>query len=130
MPLKEVTPVFSIFVAGNQTMTGTATLTSLPSNILYKDSVAIALNYTGTPNGTFSVQGSNDYNPGLPQSAGTVNAGTWVALSLSPAPVASGSAANILLNLNQLAFPWIRVQYTNTSSTGVLTGNIVAKSLG
>ncbi len=111
-------------------MTGTTVLTSLPSNIKYKDSVAVQLSWTGTPTGTFAVQGSVDYNPGQPQSGGGQNAGHWTAIPLSPPPIASGSADQILMNLDQLAFPWIRVVYTNVSGTGVLTGYISAKSLG
>lgn len=132
---KEISEPYQNFsaAAGNQTMTGTSTLTSIPTNIKYRDSVAIQLQWTGTPTGTFSVQGSLDYSPGLPQTAappGGANPGTWTPITLSPAPVASGSSGVILLNLNQLAFPWIRVQYTNASGTGVLTGYISAKSLG
>jgi hypothetical protein len=133
--LKEISEVYQNFSAGlaNQTMTGTAQLISAVTNIKYKDSVAIQLKWTGTPTGTFTVDGSLDYNPGLPQSGappGGANNGTWTSLVLSPAPVASGAAGNILLNLNQLAFPWIRVTYTNASGTGTLTGYISAKSLG
>lgn len=127
--LKEVTPVNQVFTNG--TMSGTTTITSLASNISYKDSIAYQLNWTGIPTGTFSVQGSVDYNPGLPQSNGGFNPGHWTALTLSPSPAATGSGSSqILINMNQLAFPWIRIQYTNTTSSGVLSGYLFAKSLG
>jgi hypothetical protein len=115
-------------------MTGSATLTSNVTNVMYRDSVAIQLQWSGTPNGTFYVQGSLDYNPGTPQSEGGVNAGTWTTVPVvdvnNNPPVASGSAGSILINMNQVAFPWLRVQYTNSSSTGTLTGYVGAKSLG
>lgn len=136
MPLKEISEVFQNFSAAlsNQTMTGTATLTSAVSNIKYKDSVSMQFQWTGTPNGTFVVQGSLDYIPTVQQSGGTPNAGTWIPIPVKDVsgnpPIAAGAAGQILCNLNQLGFPWIRVQYTNTSSTGVLTGYISAKSLG
>lgn len=130
--LKEIGESYQNFSAllNNQTMTGTNTLTSAQTNIKYKDSVGIQLQWTGTPSGTFQVQGSLDYNPGLPQSGGTANAGTWTNITLSPTPGASGSAGQILINMNQLGFPWIQVTYTNISGTGVLTGYIMTKSLG
>lgn len=133
--LKEITPVNQIFNAlnNNQTMTGTNVLTSVVSNVWYKDSVAIQLQWTGTPTGTFVVQGSLDYNPQLAQNSnqsGAPNNGTWTSLVLSSTPAASGSSGQALINLNQLGFPYIRTQYTNASGTGVLTGFLSAKSLG
>lgn len=126
--LKEISPVYQNIVNG--VMTGTTVILSVPTNITYKDSIAIQLQWTGSAVGTFEVQGSLDYNPGAPQSGGTANAGNWISLTLSPSPAASGTASQILINLNQLSFPWIRVKYTNASSTGTLNGYISAKSLG
>lgn len=115
-------------------MTGTAILVSLPTNISYKDSYAIELVWTGTPTGIFAVQGSVDYNPGLPQSAGTANAGNWVNIPVvdvnNATPTAAGAAGVSLINMNQLAFPWIRVKYTNSAGSGSLTATIFGKSLG
>lgn len=82
-------------------------LTSKVSDISNADNVAIQLIFTGTPTGTFAVQGSLDKN-------------TWTALSLSPTPGATGVAGNILLDLNQLSFPYIRVVYTASSGAGSL----------
>jgi hypothetical protein len=125
--LKEVTPVNRIFM--NASMSGLISVTSLASNIAYKDSVAIQYSWTGNPTGTFDLQGSVDYNPGQPQSNGTFNAGNWVSLTLSPAPIALGSQS-VLINCQQLAFPWCRTVYTNTSGSGLLSGVLFAKSLG
>lgn len=127
--LKEITPVNKIFV--NASMSGTIAATSLISNIAYKDSVAYQYVWTGTPSGTFDVQGSVDYNPGQPQSNGAFNAGTWTSLVFSPIPQATGSgSSNVLINMNQLAFNYIKTVYTNSTGSGVLTGSLVAKSLG
>jgi hypothetical protein len=114
----------------NASMTGTSTVTSAITNIMYRDSVSLELDWSGTPTGTFSVLGSNSYNPGLPQTDGGQNAGTWTPITLSPAPVTSGSAGSLLINMNQLAFAWLQVKYTNTSGSGILNGWIAAKSLG
>lgn len=118
----------------NAVMTGTDALTSVVTGIIYRDSVSYQFVWTGTPTGTFSLQGSNDYNPGTPQSGGVqdgpANSGTWTAIALSSTPAASGSAGNALVNLNQLGFAFIRAVYTNASGTGVLNGTVVTKSLG
>ena len=105
-----------------QSMTGTNVITSSITDIRNIDNVALELVWTGTPTGTFSVQCSIDYNPQL-------QAGTWTALTLSPSPAASGSASSALIDLNQLGSPYIRVQYTNASSTGTLNGWIAGKAV-
>lgn len=112
-------------------MSGLITVTSLPTGIQYKDSVGYQFQWTGTPAGSFAIQTSADYNPGLPQSGGAYNAGNWNSYSLSPAPVASGSGSYLAtVEISQCSMPWIRAQYTNSSSSGVLTGYIFCKSLG
>lgn len=114
-------PSFQIITNG--AMTGTATITSPVTDIRNLDNVAIELVWTGTPNGTFAVQGSLDYN------ITNGNAGTWVSLTLTPSPAAAGAAGSILLDLNQLSFPYIRTTYTNVSSTGTLQAYIAGKAV-
>ena len=131
--LKEVSPRYQTLTDG--AMASTDVLTSTPTGIQYKDSFAVHLIWTGTPVGTFAIQGSVDYNPGLPQSgAGPYNAGHWEPLPLVDqfgiAPVAAGSANSNLINLEFMGFPWIRAVYTNASGTGVLNIWIYAKSAG
>lgn len=132
MPSKQVSPPYQNFTSAS--MTGTATLTSSVTNILYRDNISIELDWTGTPTGTFFIEGSNSYNPGIPQAGGgpdgPASTGTWTALTLSPNPVAGGSASNLLINLDDLAFAWIRVRYTNSAGSGTLNGWIAAKSKG
>lgn len=118
------------------TMTGTATITSPVTDILYKDNVAYAVSWTGNPVGTFQVQGSVDYKPGLPQSdvGGPQNNGTWTTVPAVDAsgnpPAATGTAGQILMNLVGLCFPFVRLVYTNISGAGVLTGYVSGKSTG
>jgi hypothetical protein len=104
-----------------QTMTGN--LTSTPFNVQDLDNVALQLNFTGTPTGTFSVEVSLDYDPSVASS------GNWVALSLSSTPAASGSANQILLDLSSLGAPWVRVKYTFSSGTGTLNVYAFGKSV-
>lgn len=138
MALKNVVPVFQVFSSslGNQTMSGTNTITSSVTNVVHKDNLCYELVWSGTPNGTFSVQGSVDYNPGLPQSEpdGAQSNGTWTSLPVLDTsgnpPVASGSAGQILCDLNQLPYPFIRIQYTNSSGSGTLSGWVSGKAIG
>lgn len=138
MALKNIIQPFQVFSAAlaNQTMTGTNTLTSAVTNILHKDNISYQLVWTGTPTGTFSIQGSLDYNPGLPQSEpdGAKNNGTWTTIpaedALGGPPVASGSAGQILADLSQLPYPYVRVIYVNSSGSGTLTGWVSGKALG
>lgn len=120
---KGILPVYHLIVAADMT----PTITSAATSIKYTDDCAIQLNFTGTPTGTFQIQGSLDYTEN--QNHQPVNAGNWIALTLSPVPVASGSTGQILLDLYGLSFPWIRVVYVPTSGTGTLDAYISAKSI-
>lgn len=115
---------FKIINAGDMS---TASLISSVTNIQYMDNICIELVFTGSPVGTFAVQGSADYDQ---DAQGVVlNAGNWVALTLSPSPAATGSANSILIDMNQLSFPWMRVVYTKTSGTGTLNAYIGGKMI-
>lgn len=127
--LKNAFPPFQ--VTASASMSGTLAFTSSVSTILYHDSVSLQYNWTGNPTGNFAVEGSLDYNPGLPQSAGGQRNGTWNALSLSPTPAATTTAStSYLVNLNQLSFPYLRTTYTNSTGSGALGIWVSGKSLG
>ena len=128
MAVKNVNLPYQIM--SSATMVAQNTLTSSASNIMYHDSVAVSFAWSGNPTGTFQIQGSLDYNPGTPQSGGQANSGTWNNLTLSPQPTAGSGSATYLVNMNQLAFPWLRIQYTNSTGSGVLSACICSKSLG
>lgn len=103
-----------------------ATITSSVTDIRYLDNVSIQCIFTGTPTGSFALEGSLDY---LRVNAQVTNSGTWTPITLSSTPAASGSAGNILLDLNQLSFPYIRIVYTKSSGTGVLNVYISGKAV-
>ena len=104
-----------------------ASITSLVTNIQYIDNICLELTFTGSPTGTFSVEGSVDYRQDF--NGNVQNAGHWVPITLPTAPVASGAPGSILIDMNQLSFPYIRVVYTKTSGTGSLTATIGGKQL-
>jgi hypothetical protein len=97
-------------------------VTSLPTNVFYKDNVGIQLVWTGTLAGTFSAQVSFDYNK-------DTGIGTWTSLPLSPAITASGTPDNAVIELNQTTAPYIRVVFTYSSGSGNLTGILAAKGV-
>lgn len=91
--------------------------------IQYLDNVAIQMEFTGSPVGTLAVQGSVNY---AQNAQGTVtNTGNWITFTTS----AVAAAGDVLFDLNQLSFPWIRVIYTRSSGTGTLDGYISAKAV-
>jgi hypothetical protein len=109
-------------------MTGTTVLTSAVCGIRWLDNVGIQLTWTGTAVGTFQVQVSANHDED--EQGNVRTAGNWVALDLgSPGPVASGTASSIYIDLTQLSAPFIRVVYTNTSSTGALSVVMTGKML-
>ena len=90
-------------------------ITSASTNILHTDRVGYQLVWTGTPTGDFSVEVSNDE-------------ATWVALTLSTAVAAAGSADSAFIDC-ETAAKFIRLVYTASSSTGTLQVHITAKSI-
>ena len=103
------------------------TITSPVTVVQFLDNISIQLNFTGTPDGTFEVQVSDDY---LADGFGNVLVpGTWIALPLTGTPIAAGVADQIMIDLNQLPMPNVRVVYTPTASTGLLDMYITGKEI-
>jgi hypothetical protein len=81
---------------------------------------SLEIQITGTPNGTLTLEGSNQYHPlyntaptFVPLAAGAAN----------PAlPAVAGAALSLLSNLTAQALGcrYVRLRYVNSSSTGVL----------
>lgn len=84
-----------------------ATVTSNALQMQYLDNVSLQLNATGTPTGTFDLQGSLDQ----------VN---FVSITLPSTPSLAGAATSILIDCNQLSFPYLRVVYTRVGGSGSL----------
>lgn len=105
----------------------TTSKTSTPVEIKLQDNVGIQLHWTGTPVGTFDFQVSSDYAKDI--YGNVTNAGHWVSLGVNPAITASGAGDDAYVDLNQLSAQYIRVVYTPSSSTGTLSGVLVAKGV-
>lgn len=124
MAIKNALLPVQIISAGDMS----ANITGPVTTVAYLDSVAIQLNFTGTPTGTFEIQGSLDHKVSVPANS-VVSNGNWVAMTLTPIPTATGSAGQILINMNQIAFPYIRIVYLFASGTGSLDAYIAAKEI-
>jgi hypothetical protein len=133
MAVKNVSPPFQFY--SSLSITGqTNVYTSSASSILYKDNVGLQYSFTGNATGQLDIQLSNDYNPGMPESAGQLNSGTWTSITQTspntlPAVIGSGTAS-VFINLDQISAAYIRSVWSNSSGSGTISGTFVAKSLG
>lgn len=118
MALKNIIKPFHLMTDGN--MSGN--LTSDLVDVSYTDNIGFQLNFTGTPTGDFSVEGSIDYDDHL-------QTGNWSELTFSTTPQALGAADTHLLNLNQVPYKKLRVKYTRTSGSGTLNIYVMSKGL-
>lgn len=99
-------------------------ITSDPVDVRGWDNIDVELIASGSPTGTFAVDCS--LNQKVPP--GTT-AQTWVAIPLSPTPAVTGSASNIIIELNQMGCMYLRVRYVDTSGTGTLTAYVGQKQI-
>lgn len=107
-----------------QSMTGTSVITSDEIDVLNVEQACVQFIWTGTPNGTFILEGcvSVDAN---------TNAGNaWSTLVTTPASItATGAAGNHIVDCSQIGFNKLRAKYTNSSSTGTLNAYITTKGV-
>lgn len=98
-------------------MANTDTLYSVAMDISRLLNCSLQAIWTGTPNGTISLQGSNDNS-------------NWNDLDDINSQInqPSGSGGSLLLDIDRLSFAFLRVKYVNSSGSGVL--NITAHHKG
>lgn len=117
---KNILPSYKTVTSGDMS----ADITGTPTNIQYLDNICIQCVFTGSPVGTLIVQGSATYQQNPTTHVQTV-AGTWSTLT----SYAVTTAGDVLFDLNQLSFPWVRVIYTFTSGTGTLNATVSGKAV-
>lgn len=93
----------------NGVMTGTTVITGPTQNTQNFDNIGFQFNWTGAAVGTIAIQFSID----------NINFVTVVPDYLTLTQP-SNNAGTFLCGYKSTPFPWCRVLYTNTSSTGVL----------
>lgn len=98
-------------------MASTNTIYSNVQDTWNFDNSGLIVTWTGTPTGTISILVSNRGDVFYP-------------LTFSP-PLSqpAGSAGGFAINLNQIPFRYVVVQYTNASGSGSLTVDICQKDL-
>ncbi len=90
-------------------MASTNTIYSQIVDISKMDNQGLEVTYTGTPTGTISVMVSNS---GI----------NFYALTFNPVLTQpAGGAGGYAINLNQLPFKYMMIQYVNASGAGTLT---------
>jgi len=104
-----------------------ASVTSAVTDVRFLDNIGFQVIWTGTPTGSFDVQGSMDY--ALGSGSTVLNAGTWTSIPLSGLVNPAGSASNIPISITEFPFPYIRLVYTRVSGTGTLNAYISAKAV-
>ena len=98
-------------------MASTNTIYSNVVDISNTDNQGLEITWTGTPTGTISVMCSES----------GVN---FYALTFDPAITQpAGSAGGYLIDLNQVPWRYVMIQYTNASGTGSLFSYIGSKDL-
>ena len=95
-----------------------ADITSDVVDLTMYSNVAAQLIFTGTPVGTFTIQGSVDYKK--------ATGGTWTTLSLGAPMVAVGVADTIILDLT-INIPFLRIVYTSAAGAGKLNAYVSGK---
>jgi hypothetical protein len=111
-----------------------ASYTSPAYSIIDIDVEAIQINYTGSPSGTFAIEGSVDF---AEDPFGNItNAGNWANLYYSvngAAPAASvavpSNPSPIIFDTYGTGVSYLRVVYTG-SGTGTFTALVTGKRLG
>lgn len=93
----------------NGVMSSTNTIYTQIVDVSRMDNMGLEVTWTGTPVGTFQVMVSNS---GI----------NFYALTFDPVLAQpAGSASGYAIDLNQLPFRYVMLQYTNTSGSGILT---------
>jgi hypothetical protein len=101
----------------NGAMASTNTIYTQILDISRMDNMGLEVTWTGTPTGTFQVMVSNS---GI----------NFYALTFSPVLTQpAGTSGGYAVDLNQLPFKYLMLQYTNSSGSGTLTVYTQVKDL-
>lgn len=112
---KVVIPGVSSPAVPSGSISGAGTTISATIDATNMDNIPVEVAWTGSLVGTFSIQGS-------------VSGKNWKDLGLSITGP-NNANGNILLDLNQLSFSFVRLVYTNASGTGTMTMFAAGKAL-
>ena len=109
----------------NQTLlSGGSMATSINSGPLllaYAFGYSIQFEYTGSPVGTVTLQGSNDPVPNAKFPQSDFNPTNWTTIQGTTITVPTTDGLTGKLNDSGVYYNWVRLVYTATSGTGSLT---------
>jgi len=94
-----------------------ANVTTPTVNVQWLDNIYFTCTFTGTPTGTFYVEGSGD------------GGNNWQRVRLLTNPVATGAPDTVGIEINQAPMPLLRVVYSRISGTGTINIHVTAKEL-
>lgn len=95
-----------------------------PTNVNYLDNSGIQVLWSGTLLGQLKIYASND------QVQGTNLPTNWSELDFGSSIVIDNTNSDIIINMNQLPFSWIALEYISTSGTGSITAKLTTKMVG
>jgi hypothetical protein len=82
--------------------------------------------WTGSPVGNFTLECSNDIaqvSPGVDPSLNVTNWSTYTGSTVA----AGGGAGDVMYNVLDAGFRWVRLKYTKTSGTGTVNATFFGK---
>lgn len=101
--------------ATTNNMTGSTTLHSVALDMRSWTAGTLAMIWTGTPTGTFTIEGSPDNL--LNASPLWIDISGLLSVTLSQP---AGAAGNNVIDIGRTGLPWVRITYVNSGSTGTL----------
>lgn len=100
--------------------------TSLPTDVSYLDNIGIIVEWSGTsPVGELFVECANP-----PEHLKDPSDWTWVPLDFGRSIGISDDSGNHDINMTQLPYSKLRMQFKRTSGAGQMTATLVAKQVG
>lgn len=112
------------------TLDGAAVSSSLASSRNYKpiwlghmQNFSVQCTYTGTPSGTFKLQGSDDVGQVNSQSEANQSTGVTHWTDIADSSVVVAAAGDFMINYQNCGFEWVRLVWTasGAGTTPVLT---------
>ena len=105
-------------VSAAETMTIGGTVRSVARLVSDFSDIGYAVRTTGTASGTWAVQYSNDYLPGVDDPTSDAKWDTYTSSSYTTPPAAAGSAQTFGVELNFFSYKYVRIKFTGSGGTG------------
>jgi len=111
----------------NQSMASSFNTTGINLISIYAYSIQAVWSGGSSPVGTFSLQGSNDAGDNG-SGQGVSQPVNWSTITGSSQAI-SGTPGNILFDVTECSYRWVRLVYTATSGSGTVSATINTKGI-